>query len=65
MFKFLLKPTKKFKPEEELPVELIQRVDVIDKILQMHKEHSEENTELASTNGRSLDKNLAYDKEAR
>lgn len=40
MFKFLLKPTKKFKPEEELPVELIKRVDVIDKILQMHKEHS-------------------------
>lgn len=39
MFKFLLKPVKKLKPEDELPVELIKRADAIEKILQMHKEH--------------------------
>lgn len=36
MFKYLLKPEKKFK-ETDIPVELIQRADVIDKILKMHK----------------------------
>jgi hypothetical protein len=33
MFKFLIKPTKKLKAEEELPLELIHRVDIINKIL--------------------------------
>ena len=37
MFKFLIKPTKRLKPEEEIPIELIQRADMIDKILQIHK----------------------------
>lgn len=31
----------------------------------MHKEQTEENTQIVSLNGRSLDKNLAYDKQAR
>ena len=31
----------------------------------MHKKTSEENTDLVSTNGRTLDGNLAYDQEAR
>ena len=46
-------------------MELIEKADVIDKILQMHKNNSEENKELVSTNGRSLDKNLVHDSEAR
>lgn len=38
---------------------------MIDKILQIHKTSAQENTELVSLNGRSLDQNLAFDKEAR
>ena len=41
MFKFLIKPTKRLKPEEEIPIELIQRADMIDKILQIHKSNTE------------------------
>ena len=40
MFKHLLKPHKKLKPEDEIPLELIERADVIDKILKMHKQNS-------------------------
>ena len=65
MFKFLIKPTKRLKPEEEIPIELIQRADMIDKILQIHKTTAQENTQLVSLNGRSLDQNLVFDKEAR
>ena len=61
MFKVLLKPGKKLKAEEELPIELIQKADVIDKILKMHKKTSEENTDLVNTNGRTLDQNLVSD----
>lgn len=40
MFKFLLKSNKKGgKQTEDLPIELIQRADVIDKILKMHKDN--------------------------
>jgi uncharacterized protein YllA (UPF0747 family) len=65
MFKFLIKPNKKLRPEEELPLELINRVDMINKVLEFHKQQTEENSELVNLNGRTLDKNLVFDKEAR
>ena len=38
---------------------------LIDKVKVLHKKNSEENTELVKMNGRTLDKNLMNNKEAR
>ena len=38
---------------------------MIDKLLESQKQKTDENTEIVNTNGRALDSNLAFDKEAR
>lgn len=38
------------------------KADLVEKILELHKEKVDENTELVNTDGRILDSNLIHDK---
>lgn len=64
MFKFLLKPDKRFK-NSNTPDELMEKANLLDQLLKMHKENADENQEFIETNGRSLDESLIHDKDAR
>ena len=65
LFYSLIKLNKNFGPEDEIPLELIEKEEMMGEFLLMHKKSSEENASLVHSNGRSLDKQLIEDEEAR
>lgn len=51
----LIKPDQKFDEKEAVPLELIDKRDIIEKLLTYQKQVTEENIEKISYNGRNLD----------
>jgi hypothetical protein len=54
----LIKPDQKFDEKEAIPLELIDKRELIEKILEYQKSVIEKNIDLVSYNGRTLDNEL-------
>jgi hypothetical protein len=62
----LVKPNQKFKDNDFVPLELIDKREILEKLLNFHKAKTGENMEyVQSFNGRNLDNKLIKNEEAK
>ena len=65
MLYHLIKPDQKIDQNDIVPIELIDKREIIEKILTMQKQETQEKTDIISLNGRTLDTPLLKSEQAR
>jgi len=65
MMHHLIKPDMKFDEKEAVPLELIDKREILEKLLAYQKQVTEENIDFISLNGRTLDSGLLKSEEAK
>jgi hypothetical protein len=65
MMHHLIKPDMKFDEKEAVPLELIDKREILEKLLAYQKQVTEENIDFISMNGRTLDSGLLKSEEAK
>ncbi len=65
MLYHLVKPDRKFDEKEAVPLELIDKRELLEKLLTYQKSVTDENIDIISLNGRTLDSGLLKSEEAK
>ena len=65
MLYHLIKPEQKFDEKQAIPLEMIDKREIIEKMLNFQKSVTEQNIDYISYNGRTLDSELIKNEEAK